>query len=81
MASTKRFATGCGFPFPGSPRRQIEFTLSYGKSDLLDPNSTPEAPCGHRIEFSDPEDRAYVCAMYGPPRDEVGLEGIQGCFG
>jgi hypothetical protein len=75
MASTKRFMTGGGFPGPGSPPRQIEFTLSYGRSKLYDPNAGAESgnAFGHRIEFSDPEDPAYVWAMYGPPRDEAGL--------
>jgi hypothetical protein len=73
MASTKRFTTGGGFPNPDSPGREIEFTLSYGKSNLYQPN--PTAPSyGEHLEFSDPEDPAYVCAMYGPPRDEVGLK-------
>src|SRR5262249_22650481 len=49
-----------------------DFTLSYGKSDLLDPNSGQPAYT-HRLEFSDPEASAYVCAMYGPPRDKEGL--------
>jgi len=70
VASRKRFTTGGGFPYDGSPGRPIEFTLSYGRSDLL-PN--PDAYT-HRLEFSDPEDSAYVCGMYGPPRDNVGLQ-------
>lgn len=72
MATTKRFSTGGGFPYDNSPGRTIEFTLSYGKSELLNPNST-QPLYTHHIEFPDPEDRAYVCAMYGPPRDEDGL--------
>jgi hypothetical protein len=72
MATTRKFSTGGGFPDDNSPGRTIEFTLSYGKSDLLDPNpSGPEY--NYHIEFANPEDRAYVCAMYGPPRDEDGL--------
>jgi hypothetical protein len=72
MATTKRFSTGGGFPYDNSPGRTIEFTLSYGKSGLLDPN--PGAPeYKYHIEFANPEDRAYICAMYGPPRDEEGL--------
>ena len=70
MASTKRFTTGGGFPYEGSPGRPIEFTLSYGRSGLL-PNPDEYT---HRLEFSDPEDSAYVCGMYGPPRDKVGLQ-------
>lgn len=35
MASTKRFTTGGGFPHAGSPGREIEFTLSYGGSNLI----------------------------------------------
>jgi hypothetical protein len=78
MASTKRFTTGGGFPGPDSPGRQIEFTLSYGQSQLYDPTATETGNAyGHRIEFSDPEDAAYVCAMYGPPRDEVGLRAFR----
>ena len=72
MAATKQFSTGGGFPHDNSAGRTIEFTLSYGKSELLDPNSTQPSYTYH-IEFSNPEDRAYVCAMYGPPRDEEGL--------
>jgi hypothetical protein len=72
MTTTKRFSTGGGFPNDNSPGRTIEFTLSYGPSDLFDPN--PKNPkYNYRVEFSDPEDRAYICAMYGPPRDEEGL--------
>jgi hypothetical protein len=72
MTTTKIFSTGGGFPNDNSPGRTIEFTLSYGPSDLFDPN--PKNPkYNYRIEFSDPEDRAYICAMYGPPRDEEGL--------
>ena len=40
MASTKRFTTGGGFPVPDSPGRQIEFTLSYGRSHLYGPTAT-----------------------------------------
>jgi len=70
VASTKRFTTGGGFPHEGSPGRPIEFTLSYGRSGLL-PNPDEYT---HRLEFSNPEDSAYVCGMYGPPRDNVGLQ-------
>jgi hypothetical protein len=42
------------------------------KSELLDPN-LGQPSYTYRIEFANPEDRAYVCAMYGPPRDEEGL--------
>ncbi|WP_213741586.1 hypothetical protein [Bradyrhizobium sp. dw_411] len=72
MATTKKFSTGGGFPNENSPGRTIEFTLSYGKSELLNPDSG-QPSYAYRIEFADPEDRAYVCAMYGPPRDEEGL--------
>src|ERR1700693_5705020 len=72
MATTRKFSTGGGFPFDNSPGRTIEFTLSYGKSELLDPNSG-QSSYTYRIEFANPEDRAYVCAMYGPSRDEEGL--------
>jgi hypothetical protein len=72
MATTKKFSTGGGFPYDNSPGRTIEFTLSYGKSGLTDPNSG-QPLYAYRTEFSDPEDRAYICAMYGPPRDEGGL--------
>lgn len=44
--------------------------MKTGRSGLL-PN--PDAYT-HRLEFSDPEDSAYVCGMYGPPRDKVGLQ-------
>lgn len=72
MASTRRFMTGGGYPYPWSPGRPIEFTLSYGKSDRFDPNSGQQ-PYTNRLNFSDPEASAYVCAMLEPPRDEVGL--------
>jgi hypothetical protein len=52
MASTKRFTTGGGFPGPDSPGRQIEFTLSYGRSHLYDPTATETGNAyWHRIEF------------------------------
>lgn len=72
MASTRRFMTGGGYPYPWSPGRPIEFTLSYGKSDRFDPEST-HPQYNNRLDFSDPEAPAYVCAMLEPPRDEVGL--------
>src|SRR6185312_13141223 len=72
MASTRRFMTGGGYPYPWSPGRPIEFTLSDGKSDRFDPEST-HPQYNNRLDFSDPEAPAYVCAMLEPPRDEVGL--------
>lgn len=72
MATTRQFSTGGGFPHDNSPSRTIEFTVTYGKSEQFDPNSM-EHPYTYHIEFSSPEDRAHVCAMYRPPRDEEGL--------
>jgi hypothetical protein len=61
MASTRSFTTGGGFPNETSAARPIEFTLSYGKSNLFDPNSA-QPSYTHRIEFSDPEDRVRCTA-------------------
>jgi hypothetical protein len=72
MATTRQFSTGGGFPYDNSPGRTIEFTVSYGESEQFNPDSM-QHPYTYHIEFSNPEDRAYVCAMYGPPRDEEGL--------
>jgi hypothetical protein len=74
MAETRQFSTGGGFPSENSPGRTIQFTLSYGQSELFNPDDDTRRPDQYRIEFSNPEDRAYVCAMYGPPRDKNGLK-------
>lgn len=73
MTTTSRFSTGGGFPYDYSPSRTIEFTLSWGRSDRFSPQDSKVGSYGYQIQFSDPNDSAYVCAMYGPPRDEAGL--------
>lgn len=73
MTTTSRFSTGGGFPYDYSPSRTIDFTLSWGRSDRFGPHDSRVGSYGYQIQFSDPNDSAYVCAMYGPPRDEAGL--------
>jgi hypothetical protein len=51
--------------------RTVHFTLRYGPSSFVEKDG--EQKYNYNIEVADPEDGAYICAMYSRPVDDEGM--------